>query len=73
VDHGPRPPVHGVDVEDPLPVVGIALIVMVALPDVAPAAIVPPFTAQVALVSDCGTVQVTVSAAGKGLFAGFVV
>jgi hypothetical protein len=46
---------------------------MVALPDVAPAAIVPPFTAQVALVSDCGTVQVTVSAAGNGLFAGFVV
>jgi hypothetical protein len=72
VDHGLRPPVHGVDVEVPL-LVGIALIVMVALPDVAPAAIVPPFTAQVALVSDCGTVQVTVSAAGNGLFAGFVV
>ena len=65
-------PVHGNAVEDPL-LVGIALIVMVALPDVAPAAIVPPFTAQVALVSDCGTVQVTLSAAGNGLFAGLVV
>lgn len=46
--------------------------VMVELPEMAPAAIVPPFTVQVAPVSDWGTAQVTVSAAGKGAFAGFV-
>src|SRR5580700_3568529 len=74
VDHGPRPPIPGTDGEDPnaAPGVGIALIVIVELPELAPAAIVPPFTVQVAPVSDCGTAQVTVSAAGNGTFAGLV-
>lgn len=74
MDHGPCPLIPGTEVGDPdvVPEVGIALMVMVALPEVAPAAIVPPFTVQVAPVSDWGTAQVTVSAAGKGAFAGFV-
>jgi hypothetical protein len=64
---------EGAGVEDvEVPVVGIALIVMVELPDVAPAAMVPPLTAHVAPVSDWGTVQVTVSAAGNCEFAGEV-
>jgi hypothetical protein len=45
---------------------------MVVLAEVAPAAIVPVPTAQVAPVSDCGNVHVTVSAAGNAAFAGLV-
>jgi len=72
VDHSPCRSIPGAGTEDPelFAVVGIALIVTVELPDVAPAAIVPGFTEQVAPVSDCGTAQVTVIAEGNGALAG---
>jgi hypothetical protein len=61
-----------VDPDDPL-LVGTALIVMVVLPDVAPAAIVVGLAAHVAPVSICGSVHVIVIVEGKGAFAGVLV
>ena len=70
VDHGPCPPIPGPEVEDPDDplLVGTALIVMVVLPDVAPAAIVVGLAAHVAPVSICGSVHVIVIVEGKGAF-----
>ena len=66
VDHGPRPPILGADVKDPVPPeVGIALMVMIVLADVVPCAIVPGFGMHVAPVSDIGKEQVMVTSAGS--------
>ena len=75
MDHGPCPPIRGPagdDPDDPL-LVGIALIVIVVLPEVAPAAIVVGLAAHVAPESICGSVHVMVIADGKGAFAGVLV
>jgi hypothetical protein len=70
-DHGPLPPFLADEVGAPAVfVVGVAVIVMVVLGEVVPAGIVVGFAVQVAPVSDCGTMQPTVSADGRGAFAG---
>ena len=70
-DHGPSPPFPGTDVGIPAVfVVGVAVIVRVVLGDAVPAGIVVGFAVQVAPVSDCGTMQPTVSADGSAAFAG---
>jgi hypothetical protein len=75
VDHCPCPPIRGSDGAEPaLPLlVGMALMVMVELADTAFAGMDDGLAEHVAPVSDCGTVQATVSADGNGEFSGVVV
>jgi hypothetical protein len=65
VDHGPRPPVHGVDVEDPPPEAGIALIEMIVLGDVVPCGIVEGLGVHVAPGSPVGKEQAMLTSAGS--------
>lgn len=74
VDHGPPLFMFGAEIAMPAAfVVGIALMVMVELADAVFAGMEEGFAEHVAPVSDCGTVQATVSADGSGEFAGVVV
>ena len=74
MDHGLPPSIFGAEISLPAGfVVGIALMVMVELADMVFAGMEDGFAEHVAPVSDCGTVQVTVSADGNGEFAGVVV
>jgi len=67
VDHGPRPPIRGLEVKDPVfpPVVGIALMVMIELADVLPCGIVAGLGVHVAPVSAIGKEQVMLTSAGS--------